>query len=477
MVVDIDYLKTWIPSASIALILSVLIKSISTNNTKVKDDKTKPRRTLALELGNMILRPMFMLLKHKEIFQALDLDKLIKKAMEQTKLSDLGDWDERPFRETIDIDNKDVNYSPVGKFLMHNFFLERIKETLRIQNEFNTNENLREYCKVNPIERPLFVIGLPRTGTTILHTLLALDPAVRAPYLWELENPVPYFPDDPQKDKAKRMDIMERNLRTKAKLFAPDMVAHHNSSTVDRPEECARVMAGDVPMKLNTYLMPYHTDTIFGWNWTHAYKRYSKVLQMWQYHEVKNQPTKARLTRRWVLKSPFHIGNMKSLIEAFPDADIVFTHRDLASHTLSACSLKRSIDDIFLNEIDLHKIGNGHLLQLDTNLRRADDFFISSKSSSLSDNTNHIIHSNFKQFISDPIKMIQSIYNQLGYEFTNEYRIILEKYLEKDKIERAMLKKRDARVAATLETYGVSKNAIDEKFRWYYEKYVDNNDF
>ena len=73
--------------------------------------------------------------------------------------------------------------------------------------------------------------------------------------------------------------------------------------------------------------------------------------------------------------------------------------------------------------------------------------------------------------------MIQSIYNQLGYEFTNEYRIILEKYLEKDKIERAMLKKKDVRVAVTLETYGVSKNAIDEKFKWYYEKYLDNNDF
>jgi len=466
MLVDIDYLKTWIPSASIALILSILIRSISTSS--IKDDKnssiTKPRRTFALELGNFILRPLFMLLKNKERFQPLDLDKLKMKAMEQLKLTDLGDWDERPFRETIEIDNKYVNYSAVGKFLMYNFFLERIKETLRIQNEFNTNEKLRKYCKENPIKRPLFVIGLPRTGTTILHTLLSLDPAVRSPYLWELENPVPYYPDDPEKDKAKKMDIMERNLRTKAKLFAPDMVAQHDSTTVDRPEECARVMAGDVPMKLNTYLMPDHPNIVFGWNWTHAYQRYSKVLQMWQYHEQKL----THKTRRWVLKSPFHIGNMKALLEAFPDADIVFTHRDLASHTLSHCNLKRSIDDIFLNEIDLHKIGNGHLSQLDILLRRADDV--------LSSSDTNIVNSNFKQFISDPIKMIQSIYNQLGYEFTVEYRIILEKYLEEDKIKRANLKKKDTRIPATLETYGISKNAIDDKFKWYYDKYLNTDD-
>ena len=64
--------------------------------------------------------------------------------MEHTKLSDLEDLDEYPFRETIDVDNKDVNYSPVGHFLMHDFFLERIKETLQMQNGFNANENLRE---------------------------------------------------------------------------------------------------------------------------------------------------------------------------------------------------------------------------------------------------------------------------------------------------------------------------------------------
>ena len=65
-----------------------------------------------------------------------------------------------------------------------------------------------------------------------------------------------YFPDDPQKDKAKPMDIIECNLRT-------DTIAHYDSSVVDRPEECARVMVVDVPATLNTCLMSCHTYAMF----------------------------------------------------------------------------------------------------------------------------------------------------------------------------------------------------------------------
>ena len=112
--IEIESLNSWIP-ASIALISIILIGGIRKSTIK-NDTKTKPKRTLILELGNLILKPMFLLLKH-ERFQPLNLEVLKKKAMEQTNLTDLGDWDERPFRETIEIDNK-VNYSPVGKFLM-----------------------------------------------------------------------------------------------------------------------------------------------------------------------------------------------------------------------------------------------------------------------------------------------------------------------------------------------------------------------
>ena len=94
------------------------------------------------------------------------------------------------------------------------------------------------------------------------------------------------------------MDEMEHSLRAKAKLLPPNLVAFHDSFEVDRPEECTRVLAGDVPMKLNTFLMMHHDDAMFGWNWTHACEECSKVLQIWKHHDVKNQSTKERLARR-----------------------------------------------------------------------------------------------------------------------------------------------------------------------------------
>lgn len=468
MIVDISA-KIWLPTASIALVLSLFMRSvIYKDKNKKNSSKIRPKRTKFLEVANFLTRPFYMLAL-TERFQAMNLDKIKRKAMEQTGLSDLGDWDERPFRETIEIDNK-LNYSPVGKFLMSNFFLERMKDTLRIQDEFNKDAELRAYSQNNPVRRPVFVLGLPRTGTTILHTLLSLDPEVRAPFLWELENPVAYFPEDPEADKAKRIGIMERNLRTKAKLFAPDLVAQHDSSTVDRPEECVRIMGADVPLKLNTYLLPDHAAVIHNWNWALAYKRYGRVLQMWEYLEHKFKTPSRTKPRRWVLKSPFHMGNIKALVQVFPDADIILCHRELASHTLSACKIKQSIDDIFKDEVDLVDIGTGHIKQIEIILHRTDEFVKDNQSK------NNIKHLKFDQFIADPILAIQGIYKQLGYEFTKDYHLILQKYLAVDKIKRAALQKKDTMSKdITLETYGINKDMISDRLKWYYEKYLHND--
>jgi len=166
--------------------------------------------------------------------------------MKETNLYKFSeDWDERPYRETIDVVNS-TNYSPVGKLLMYNFFLSQLKELLMMEDAFRKDEALREYCASDggtlsderKENRPLFVLGLPRTGTTFLHSLLALDPKVRAPRKWELDNPTPRDDTNAEKDKEIRIKLSQSNNLNAAKTFAPQMLQLHDSSDVTRAEEC-----------------------------------------------------------------------------------------------------------------------------------------------------------------------------------------------------------------------------------------------
>jgi len=429
----------------------------------------------------MLLWPVF-ILQPREQFQPLDLDRLKKKATMETKLYDYGDdWDEGPYRDTIDVVNKN-NYSPVGRLLLYKLFVSQLKELLLLQKAFKDDVLLREYCEnKNALRSPVFVLGLPRTGTTFLHKLLALDPMVRAPRKWELDHPAPRYPNDPDADKAKRMDLASSSNLNAAKIFAPQLLQLHDSSDLTRAEECIFVLSLFAPIKLITFLFPDHADTVFAWSWAQVYRNYANILKMWEYYELKTLPD-GSIPKRWVLKSPVHLIALEGLVQGIPDADIIWTHRDLEDNILSACNLKSTIADVFLDANDPYKIGNGYLQAAETALRRGDQF-VSSKlqhtTNKTNTNTNKVIHCKYDQFIQDPMSMIQDIYKQLGYEFADEYRIILQQYLEQDKVARRELRKLDTTKAATkptLATYGITKDIIKDRFHWYYEKYMDNSD-
>ena len=186
---------------------------------------------------------------------------------------------------------------------------------------------------------------------------------------------------------------------------------------------------------------------------------------MLEYYHLKANPDESA-AKRWVLKAPIHLGFIEDLIKAFPDADIVWCHRDLASNMLSCGTMFRAIEDIFLDKVNLLSMGPGYFQYTNTMFHRADD--------ALKKNPNiSCIHVKYSEFVPEPIQMIESIYKQLGYEFTQEYLTILENYIAADKIKRKELRKKDTRIPVTLETFGSSQEKIEEQLGWYIEKYLD----
>jgi len=203
-----------------------------------------------------------------------------------------------------------------------------------------------------PIRRPLFVLGLPRSGTTLLHRLLASADGERAPLTWELRRPEPLPAGPPgseaAREAARRRQHVARQLQVLFRL-RPDFTAIHPIA-VDEPEECVVAMHHtfltmhcDAVVRAPRYLSWLSTQDL-----RPAYRYHRAILGLWQ---------RGRPRRRWVLKAPAHLHSLAALCEVYPDARFVHLHRDLREVAPSGCSLTTASRCITARRIERRQLG------------------------------------------------------------------------------------------------------------------------
>ncbi len=210
--------------------------------------------------------------------------------------------------------------------------LLRTEHVARIAARIRFRAELTAHPEVltRPIERPIVVTGLFRTGTTVLYNLLALQDEVRAPRTWEMQNPVPApHPDTMANDP--RIERLQMGF-DKYLQFAPEFRAIHDLRA-DAPEECTFIMRGDYAMETSLYNLefPNVVRWLLAQDFHMFYQHHRTVLQYLGLH--------FRPDLRWVLKSPFHLAHLNVLLDTYPDAQIVLTHRDPAVVVASSLSL------------------------------------------------------------------------------------------------------------------------------------------
>jgi hypothetical protein len=194
-----------------------------------------------------------------------------------------------------------------------------------------------------PVPRPVFVVGLPRTGTTLLHGLLASAPGHRAPLLWELLTPGPL--DGSRAESTRRVRRAER-LVTGGRLVAPALQVIHPLAARE-PEECIFALPHGM-YYYNRARMPGYLDWYAHRDATADYAYLKQQLQVLQW----NRPA-----RRWILKSPFHLWKLDALLRVFPDATLVWPHRDPATVLASWCSLAEVVRRLHNRRVDLRLLG------------------------------------------------------------------------------------------------------------------------
>lgn len=225
----------------------------------------------------------------------------------------------------------------------------RISLRIYLQTKFQNHLLRVDFAKRHPevhevkVESPIVILGWYRTGTTLLHNLMSADPAHRAPRAWELCFPIP-LAEDPARDESLRRAATRFVLNANRFVVPEQASAHHVE--VDFPEECFFLFenSGASTTLFNTYHARDYAFELLDEDFRPVYADHKLQLQILSL----TQPGK-----RWVLKCPYHLWQMDALLDVYPDARIVQTHRDARKSLVSNCSLSAMTTSKFVDHLDL----------------------------------------------------------------------------------------------------------------------------
>ncbi|MDP3936902.1 MAG: sulfotransferase [Deltaproteobacteria bacterium] len=295
-----------------------------------------------------------------------------------------------------------------------------------------------------PLVPPLIVLGLPRSGTTLLHRLLSLSEDARSPALWEMQQPIP----PPGADERREMSLREVK---RFKKVAPDIDAKHHVD-VDEPEEEIFLFDSSfwsfsfwVMAPVYGYLDWYlRRDPLPG------YRVYREHLQLLQ----ETSPGK-RLT----LKAPAHTGHIEALIETVPEAMIVQTHRDPVKITSSINSLMYTLQSYLTESLDVKRAAaanTGMFVQ----------FVERNMASRRTIPEGRILDIRYRDLTADPVGTVKRIYDHFGLKFDESFESRMRKWMA----ERPQHKFGKHEYAA--EDFGMTDAQISEQFKDYVERFL-----
>ncbi len=251
------------------------------------------------------------------------------------------------------------------------------------------------------IERPVFVVGLPRTGTTALHRLLNADPAHQGLELWLTEYPQPRPPratwDDDPVFAAMQAAFAEHHVEN------PEFMGIHYMDATS-VEECWRLLrqTGKSISFESLAHVPRYSAWLAGQDWTDAYERHRANLQLIGLHDA---------DKRWVLKNPSHLAALPALMSVYPDALVVVTHRDPVTSVASACSLSAEATAGTSTTFVGETIGRTQLDMLSRSWRS----FTSARSAY---DAAQFVDVDYGAFVADPVGTTRSVYDAFDLDWT-----------------------------------------------------------
>jgi hypothetical protein len=299
-----------------------------------------------------------------------------------------------------------------------------------------------------PIERPLVVFGMPRTGTTLLNNLLAADPARRSPLSWEIDEPVP----PPAAARLKTDPRALRRLEQERRELAadPSRGKYYRSSAL-YPKECL-FFSGAQFQTLNWESfgrLPGYRDYVFGADVRPTYDYHKRFLQLLQ----------ADAPGVWNLKQPSHGLHLETLLAVYPDARLIWMHRDPLVATASFCSLGEVARRALAGRADRRWIGENQLWQAVQHVERIMDARDRIGEERIAD-----VH--YAELLADPVGTMRRLYAALADDFTPEAEAGMRAWLGENP--QGKFGWHEYRLA----DYGLSERRVRASFERYLSRYA-----
>ncbi len=338
----------------------------------------------------------------------------------------------------------EAKLTPFGRMMAQQGIITVLKNRLRA----------RKYCKENPtilkqeIRRPIFILGLPRTGTTALHHLIGADPGVQFLEYWLAAAPQPR---PPRAEWEARPEFKQaaRDLKTMYYLD-PSLKAMH-LMTADGPEECRHL------------LQHQFTDDTFDCNSTiPSYSKWYDRVDMKPTYEQHRDLLKligsTSPEKRWVLKYPMHMRAIREIFEVYPDACIVQTHRDPNQVLPSICSLVAGWRGMYERDVDPKAVSQW-LLDLWASRMEQMMAFRREKGDA------HFFDLQFREVLADPVGAVKRIYTHFGLAYSDTTQSRFEAHsFENPRGKHGAHQYR-------MEDFGITEKAVHERYAAYIEHF------
>lgn len=332
----------------------------------------------------------------------LDPEKLVALAQRKSGLKDFGDWSfQEPLAVLLKAYWNESNLSAFGRVAVRWDMMRFLSNLLRLRDEEKRNPGIVD----EPITRPIFVLGLPRSGTTFLHNLLATDPDNLAPRCWQTVFPYPI--EGQRKDRPDpRPDLTARQY-SQFLMLAPELPSLHPLDA-NAAQECIEI-TGHVFRSLRfdtTHYIPSYQEWLDNAGHLEAYRFHKRFLQHLQSQNRRGQ---------WVLKSPDHIFALDALCKIYPDARFVFVHRDPMKVLPSVARLTEILRQPFTRKIDRLQIGRQISDRWELGARlliEAGDWLRSSP--------DRVFHVRYKDLISNPFAILADLYRHFDLKLSEQ---------------------------------------------------------
>lgn len=379
---------------------------------------------------------------------ALDIDALHAEASALTGLHDFGD---PAYRESMAVFLESIVDAHRGspfEQAAHDQAVHLLTSRLQI------TDHVKRHPEVlaEPIERPIILVGLPRTGTTVLYDVLAQDPAARCPLEWEARLPWPP-PEESTYDNDQRIEMVQAGID--GVLAAEPQIVDTHPLGARFPAECNTIM--EYAFCGPDFWAGYGTDAYTEWVATRRarglYRWHKQFLQHLQWHGPRG---------RWTLKSPAHLFDLEGLLDVYPDACLVWTHRDPATVMASLSSFVLPFRRMGGGDTDKVRLAEsttllwGNALERGVDSRRGDPRVEAA-----------VFDLPFREVQADPAAAAERVHAHFDLPVTDEHRSQTAVFLEHHRLGSQGSQR------YSFAEYGIDPDAMRARFPHYYERFAD----